>query len=304
MYFVLKRPLLFLIPIVLMSVFWGVGVRADWDPNDPAKYVQMPDTVNGMDVNATYWINSIGQPVYPYNKMLADDFPCYQQGPITDLHIWGSWLGDVWSAGGVPTAAVNLNTQFKLSIYADVPAGMNSPYSHPGDVLWSQTFLPSEYSMRQWGDPTNELFYDPNTNTILGTDSRIWQYNFDIAPANAFVQQGTVGGQPTIYWLGVQALVPVDDFNSQVFGWKTTLPGANLYDDAVFADSIEPGGIPVGPGTGSTPWVDMHYPQGHVYYPASTDLAFAITPEPSTFVMLFFAGSASLFVVLRRRSKA
>src|SRR5271165_4505513 len=26
--------------------------------------------------------------------VLADDFPCNQTGPITDIHIWGSWLSD------------------------------------------------------------------------------------------------------------------------------------------------------------------------------------------------------------------
>ena len=28
------------------------------------------------------------------NIVLADDFPCNTTGPITDIHLWGSWLND------------------------------------------------------------------------------------------------------------------------------------------------------------------------------------------------------------------
>ena len=161
-------------------------VRADWDPAQPAKYVQLPNlTSTGMDVNAT-WLFDVTQPptappqpIYPFQKILADDFPCYQTGPITDIHLWGSWLGD----------RKNDNTSFKLSIHTDVPATPNTP-SHPGDLKWSWIFKPSEYVVRPYAT-AQELFYEPNTNAIIGRDTQVWQYNFFIDPATAFIQQGT-----------------------------------------------------------------------------------------------------------------
>jgi hypothetical protein len=287
----------------------SVSVHADWNPNEPAKYLQMPDALHGLDVNATYWETGVGSTAFfPKNKMLADDFPCYVRDKITDIHIWGSWLNDVWVPDNQISSAVNLNTSFKLSIFSDVPAGVDVDYSHPGDLLWSQTFSPGQYTYRTYGDATEELFYDPNTNQIIGSDTRIWQYNFDIDPATAFEQKGLDQSQnPTIYWLAVQAIVPVTDVNladNPVFGWKTTAPVESprtLYDDAVFADSEIAGGPPVGPGTGATPWVDMYYPNGTYYAPQSLDLAFAITPEPGTFLMLALAGAVGVFMASRRR---
>jgi hypothetical protein len=307
MYSALKLPILVTFLGAFVLLFCGVAAWADWDPNEPAKYYQLPDAVNGMDVNATYWVTPGNQPLYPYNKMLADDFPCYQKGPITDLHIWGSWLGDVWTADNQPSAAVNLNTSFKLSIWSDVPKADAGTYSHPGELLWSQTFSPSQYVSRPYGGATSEMFYDPNTNQIIGDDTRIWQYNFFIDPANAFVQQGT-REQPMIYWLSVQALVPVDPVapvsQRTVFGWKTTapvVPPNTLFDDAVFADSAEPGGLPIGSGTVATPWKDMVYPAGSVYVGKSLDLAFVVTPEPSSIAMLVIGSVAGILFVIRRR---
>ena len=65
------------------------------DTNDGVKYVQQPN-LQGLDVwNSGPW-------------MLADDFICTNIGPISDIHIWGSWLNDL----------VNQNSlTFHLGIY-------------------------------------------------------------------------------------------------------------------------------------------------------------------------------------------
>ena len=301
------------IAATLVSVLPITTVHADWFPNDPAKYVQLPDVVTGMDVNATWLVGTAVPPqaIPPYMKLLADDFPCFAKGPITDIHIWGSWLNDQWTDDGSLGPAVNPNTSFKLSIHSDIPASADIPYSHPGPELWSAMFLPGQYAMLQWGGPTSEAFYDPNTNTVIGSDSRIWQYNFNIDPAKAFVQQGPdATGKPTIYWLDVQAIVPlVTGVPETIFGWKTTRPDPTnpmLNDDAVFTDTTEPGGsvliVPPGHTTSPIPWIDMRYPSGP-YEGQSIDMAFVITtiPEPGTLVMVALGGLMGLLVWIRRR---
>src|ERR1700687_681497 len=63
----------------------------------------------------------------------ADDFICTNTGPITDIHLWGSWLND-----RVGTNSIT----FWLGIYDDVPASpLNGP-SHPGNLKWQQWFTP------------------------------------------------------------------------------------------------------------------------------------------------------------------
>ena len=150
--------------------------------------------------------------------ILADDFPCHQTGPITDIHLWASWLGD---AATTPIPPVPIT----LGIWSDVPAtiGPAGPVpSHPGVLLWSQTFVPGgALPGRYKAVPTSwapSPFWDPEpppAGVIMGNDNILWQYNFYPDPANAFVQQGTAAA-PTNYWLSVTA-----GANLVAFGWRT-----------------------------------------------------------------------------------
>ena len=51
------------------------------------KYIQMPDTQNGMDVLSGYNWSKL-------KVVLADDFVCTNTGPVSDIHLWCSWLND------------------------------------------------------------------------------------------------------------------------------------------------------------------------------------------------------------------
>src|SRR5438477_13166138 len=73
----------------LLIAFAPPPARADWPSTNVTKWVQFPDrTKTGYDVLAAQ--SAAGtQPL-----VIADDFLCRQTGPITDIHIWVSWLGD------------------------------------------------------------------------------------------------------------------------------------------------------------------------------------------------------------------
>jgi hypothetical protein len=223
-----------------------------------------------MDVNATLQLIPGTQPQFPFIKVLADDFLCRQTGPITDVHIWGSWLRD----------AMNPNTSFKLSIHSDVPRSATGEPSHPGGLLWQEIFGPTQYVARPWGT-ANELFFEPNTNEIIGSDTVVWQYNFFMPTASAFIQKGTPD-KPVVYWLDVQAIVP----GPEVFGWKTS--DMHWNDDAVFGDSPDPLMPP-------PVWRELVSPNG-----TSLDMAFVITPEPATLCLL---GAGVVGLLARRRAK-
>jgi len=261
---------------------------ADWNREDPFKmhYPQLPDLQTGLDVLASpTTMDGIA-----VQKVLADDFLCTESGPITDIHIWGSWLNDQfpWDPQ-IPTVGPNPgNVKFRLSIHNDIPKGPNNPYSMPAQPpLWEHNFAPGEFKWRPWAT-AEELFYDPNrqgTAGILGTDTQVIQYNFLIPEALAFKQE-----MGKTYWLDVTAYPnQVAGVPPAVFGWKTSLNRWN--DDAVYWDELPTGGatLPhelIDPRTGE-----------------SLNMAFVITPEPGTVVMLIGAGLIGLAAYARRRRK-
>jgi hypothetical protein len=224
-----------------------VSAFADWDESMPAKWVQMPDLMEtGIDINATEQF------------ILADDFLCTEEGPITDIHIWGSWLNDFLPFGEDPSAV-----RFTLSIHEDIPDSMSpTGYSTPGDVLWIETFDAGMFDVRVWQSDILEGWMDPPDYYIFPGDQVCWQYNF--YPQEPFYQMGTPE-QPVVYWLDVQAH-PLDE--QAFFGWKTSIDHWN--DDAVWGEGFEPY---------MGPWYELIYPPQHPLYPQSIDLAFVITGE-------------------------
>ena len=243
---------------------FAAAAQADWNVGDPYKmhYPQLPDTTpTGLDVLAGQQTPNAGTAF----KIVADDFLCTETGPITDIHIWGSWLSD-----HLPQNNPN-DVLFKLSIDANVPAPPTGGYSQPGATLWSSTFSTGTFTSRVWSTGP-EGFYDPNIQQVIGTDTTDYQYNFQNIP-DPFVQQ-----QGTIYWLDVQA-VPLD--TERLLRLEDNQPASH----APFHGRLDVRGHrrvqrPIG-----RPSAPNVYPSGHPYAGLSMDQAFVITstvPEPGT----------------------
>ena len=105
--------------VMVMALVAGTA-QADWDIGDPAIWVQRPDlSATGLDVLGSYpdpFVVGVGD----VGMQLADDWRS-SGGPLTDIHIWGSWLNDILplnSFGGADPGAVI----FKLRIRTDIPA--------------------------------------------------------------------------------------------------------------------------------------------------------------------------------------
>jgi hypothetical protein len=258
---------------VLAVVALAGAARADWDATMPAKWVQWPDLKEtGIDVRDD---QNAGL------RRIADDFPCRETGPVTDVHIWGSWLND---------QNVGINA-FNLRFWSNNPGQANGGLSHPETLLWEGWITPvgstqpgaqGHFTERPWATVPYEHFWDPVTNQ-WGVDQLVVQYNMYIDPAKAFVQRGT-SDNPQIYWLEVQAYTSA---TVGQFGWKTRDPVDGHYmDDAVYW--VEPVGT-IGY------WEPLKYPNGQ-----SIDMAFVITPEPATLCLLG-AGVAGLVARRIRR---
>ena len=106
-----------IIRIVGVLTLLTVAAQADWNPGDPYKmhYPQMPDP-DGWDVK-------VDGP-----NVVADDFKCTEDGLITEVHFWGSWIDDI--VGNIDLV--------HLSIHTDDRTG---EYSKPGLLLWDRVNL-------------------------------------------------------------------------------------------------------------------------------------------------------------------
>ncbi len=207
------------------------------------KWEQFPDlTTTGMDVRASE----------PF--LLANDFPCDVTGPLTDIWVYGSWLGDILP--GDPH-----NVTFILSLHADIPSGPGG-YSIPGDLLWLGLYEPGMFDAQIFAGGLNEGWMDPPDGYIFPGDFTCWLYHFPV-PIGAFTQAGTLT-EPVVYWLDVQAY---SGDPGAAFGWKTTELPLVWNDDSVWNMGQDP---PV------DPWQELFYPPGHPFHPQSLDLAFAI----------------------------
>ena len=236
-----KKILGIFVCTLLILASMSLTALADWKPGDGHKmhYPQLPDPF-GWDVDATY-VESI----WPQN-CLADDWMCSESGPVTDIHFWGSWLGD----------NIGTITAFVIAIHADIPADPPSiPYSRPGLTLWERTFYPDDWVVagplegpQGWYDP-GEGFYVPENHFLY------WQYNIEHIE-DPFIQE-----EGTIYWLSISAIVAIDSPQPR-WGWKSSTDHWN--DDAVHGLWYE------------LDWVDLYEPPD---FETSLDLAFVITGE-------------------------
>jgi hypothetical protein len=221
----------------------GVPVAAgegpcDWFAGGPHKmhWPQSPD------------LSPAGVDVGGMGTVLADDFKCTAGGPISRIHIWGSFADDVLPARGVDSITV------EVSIYSDVPAQQGAS-SRPGTLLWSQTFSPGEYAVRLVHDGP-EGWFDPLRDAYARDNHRqAYQYNF-CAEKDPLIQE-----EGTIYWLAVQVVESADA--AYRFGWKSTGPEFRWNDDAVCLAA-----------DGS--WRTLAYPNGHESAGQALDLAFVI----------------------------
>lgn len=231
------------ISIVILALL-AAPAQADWYVGDGHKmhYPQLPDP-EGWDVRATF-------PVF-----LADSWQCSQSGPVSDIHLWGSWKGDY--QGNIESVSV--------MILGNLPADPYDTVLQPGQVLWQRSLGAGEFAMLDYGDG-QQGWYNPMTGEALAGDHGLFhQINIENF-ADPFIQQ-----QGEIYWLGI--IVEVEPNGGAEWGWKTSASD-HFGPDAIWLEAANGGYLR-----------RLLDPSGQ-----PLDLAFVITPEPATLVMLVIGG--------------
>ena len=251
----MKTAMTFVLTCAGCLVMLAAPAAADWFDGEPHKmhFPQLPDPT-GWDVSGTV------------PNILADDWQCSETGPVSDVHIWGSWHSDI----------IGEIAEIRVGIYDNVPAVAGDPtsFSQPGSLLWIQSFSSTDIAVINPYGTGNQGWFDPAAGIALQNDHQLYhQINIENI-ANPFVQ--TFG---EVYWLMVSLTVVPDPVGAE-WGWKTSqdhFMGAATY--------LLPGAT----------WKTLNDP----ITTEPLDLAFVITPEPTSLALLLGCG----LLMVRRRAR-
>ncbi len=194
--------------------FW-VSSQAGGDP--VVKWLQPPATFD--PDNAYYGWDEYS--VYNSDiQIVADDWYCDSDAPVTDVHWWGSFLG--YDDPNVPYN--ELPQSFHIGIWDDVPAGGGAqPWSRPGDMLWQHKCY--DYTIKFVGWDIDPRYEDVPPEATFYFECYL--------PEDEWFYQDT---GDNIYWVSIAA-----DYSNlpgppqNPFGMKTRPrdPDSRAPDDAV-----------------------------------------------------------------------
>ncbi|MGD0785579.1 MAG: dockerin type I domain-containing protein [Sedimentisphaerales bacterium] len=229
------------------------------DPNyNPCADFNRDGYVNTLDqaIMMTYW-NTNPPANSPLSKpIVADDWVCMDNRPITDIHWWGSFKG--WTACTPPN---NAPKAFRLGIWTDVPNPNHADpnkFSHPGRLIWEN--ICSSYTWSYAGDDL-----DPR-----GIEHDEACFKFDmLLSQNQWFSRNCDTTNGTVYWLSIAAIYDsCQPEPNHPWGWKTRPHFYN--DDAVRITDVNSRPLKIG-----SLWVSGE----PIKYPAGTswDMAFALT---------------------------
>ena len=176
--------------------------------------------------------------------IMADDWKCEDDRPVTDIHWWGSFKG--WTQPILPPI---LPSAFHIGIWTDVPdPNPTNPadWSHPGTLVWENMCDSSVWNFA--GYDVDPRIGDPNWQE----NETCFQWAQFLSQDEWFRQAPMEDGSPNVYWLSISAVYPAgtnfQDPNLYLWGWKTRPHMFN--DDAVRITQTSTGAWP--PIIGST----------------------------------------------------
>ena len=192
--------------------------------------------------------------VYADKQIVADDWLCSDDRPITDIHWWGSFKG--WASEKAPP---QMPDGFHIAMWTDVPAVPGTTgFSHPGKVIW-QTYC-KNYTYKFVG-------WDVDPHDMAPPWEATFYFEYDLPEAEWFWQDPSTH----IYWISIAADYAKPAELLHPWGWKTRRrdPASAAPDDAVMIFK------PTNPSVGDT------FQDGKpIYWPTpdrSWDMAFVLT---------------------------
>ncbi|MBE3136604.1 MAG: DUF3494 domain-containing protein [Thermoplasmata archaeon] len=189
--------------------------------------------------------------VYDSTQIVADDWICTMDTPVTDIHWWGSYKN--WSQQTPPEI---MPQSFHIGIWTDVPAGDEPSYSHPGQMIWEYTVPLVSLNQQYVGMDSYPA--------MMETPEATFQYDL-YPPQESWFYQGP--GE-NIYWISIAAIY-TETTPSNIWGWLTRPYEFN--DKAIIITD------PVAPIVGSTFVSGVPIDPAYSEYPEPMDMCFNLT---------------------------
>jgi hypothetical protein len=147
---------------------------------------------------------------YKNPPIMADDWLCKDDRPVTDIHWWGSFLG--WNQPYPPPI---LPSAFHIGIWTNVKAGVDDYFSHPGILVWENFCNKWVWNFSGYDEHPDQS--DPEYYT-----ESCFQFNQLLSEDEWFYQEPEEPN--TIYWLSIAAIYDPNAYQNPNFhpwGWKT-----------------------------------------------------------------------------------
>lgn len=225
--------------------------------------------------------------VREYRPLLADDWECKDDRPITDIHWWGSFVG--WMEPNLP---VQRPIAFHFAIWTDRPKDpcQINTFSHPDTLIWEYycydyqwNFAGYDKDPRPKHSPGSTIATTTGVATLASLTSTVsvvqptiydscFQFYQKLPPEAWFYQEpGACGCCRKVYWFSISAIYPDYGMPLQYpWGWKTRPHYYN--DDAVRIYQLQSGNWPPQLGDKWSDGVPVKYPPC-----TSWDMAFELT---------------------------
>jgi len=245
------------------------GIYKKWSqPPVPADANSDPPVIIGWDEYSDF----------QFPPIVADDWQCEDDRPVTDVHWWGSFIG--WTQPHPPPV---MPQAFHLGIWTNVkdpdPCDLLT-FSHPGTLVWENYC--TKYVWNFAGYDRDPRSYVPGIDPCEpGDDAAMdscFQFTQLLSEDEWFFQEPNDDPcDPQIYWLSIAPVFNAADYSDPNFyqwGWKTRQH--YFEDDAVRIEDVSPAwpislhakwlqGTPI-------QWPDWPDPEGETW-----DLAFELT---------------------------
>jgi len=240
------------------------------------KWSQRPVTIDPNAVPPVFvgWDEASDYNNNPPLPILADDWKCTDDRPVTDIHWWGSFIG--WTQPRPPPI---MPKTFHIGIWTDMPSpDPCNPFtfSHPRQLVW-ENFC-DNWVWNFAGYDEDPRTTDPNKRE----NEACFQFNQLLSEDEWFNQEpDPCDPNGRVYWLSIAPIYEPNDYNDPNFypwGWKTR--EHFFQDDAVritltFNPTAGTWWPPIPPTVGSR-WMNGN----PIFWPNpsnSWDLAFELT---------------------------